>query len=376
MIIANDRVSQKAYLDFLARNGHCHFQQSPEWARVKSNWKNEVLLAADENGRVTGAMSVLIRKIPLFGNLMYCPRGPICDQYDKETLAQLTDGARMLAKRYKAMALRMEPDIERDDQDFRRLVTELGYGIREGSPRTIGVQPQRVFRLDLRDRTEEEIMSGFSQKCRYNIRLALRRGVTLREGTREDLAVFHRLLLETGARDGFLVRPLTYFQRIWDELYPAHMRLYLACWEGQPIAGAIPVFYGDRTWYCYGASGNAHRNLMPSYLLQWAMIRLALARRDDVYDLRGYDASGPAGEDNGLYRYKKAFGGRDVTFIGEVYLPFSPLRYRVYRLAERLYRGARAAMFRFPRWKWKHESESPTESFLRPVHPIQSPQAL
>ncbi|MCD8322640.1 MAG: aminoacyltransferase [Oscillospiraceae bacterium] len=376
MIIAKDKVSQKAYIDFLARNGHCHFQQSPEWARVKSNWKNEVLLAADENGRVTGAMSVLIRKIPLFGNLMYCPRGPICDRYDKETLAQLTDGARVLAKRYKAMALRMEPDIERDDQDFRRLATELGYGIREGSPRTVGIQPQRVFRLDLRGRTEEEIMAGFSSKCRYNIRLAMHRGVTLREGTREDLVVFHRLLSETGARDGFLVRPLSYFQRIWDEFYPAHMRLYLACWEGQPIAGAIPVFYGDRTWYCYGASGNAHRNLMPSYLLQWTMIRLALARRDSVYDLRGYDAGGPAGENNGLYRYKKAFGGRDVALIGEVYLPFSPLRYRAYRLAERLYRGARAEMLGFSRRKRRCKPETSPSSRFWPVHPIQDPQAL
>ncbi len=32
MMIVNDQVSRKAYLDFLARNGHCHFQQSPEWA--------------------------------------------------------------------------------------------------------------------------------------------------------------------------------------------------------------------------------------------------------------------------------------------------------------------------------------------------------
>lgn len=103
-MIVNDQVSRKAYLDFLSRNGHCHFQQSPEWAQVKSSWKNEVLMAADEDGRITGAMSILIRKIPLFGNLMYCPRGPVCDCYDRDTLAQLTDGARAPALRETATA--------------------------------------------------------------------------------------------------------------------------------------------------------------------------------------------------------------------------------------------------------------------------------
>ncbi|MCD7770381.1 MAG: aminoacyltransferase, partial [Oscillospiraceae bacterium] len=215
-----------------------------------------------------------------------------------------------------------------------------------------------------------------SQKCRYNIRLAIRRGVALREGTREDLAVFHRLLTETGVRDGFLVRPLAYFQRMWDALYPAHMRLYLACWEGQPIAGAIPVFYGDRTWYCYGASSNDHRELMPNYLLQWAMIRLALARHDSVYDLRGYDAAGPAGDRNGLYRYKKGFGGRDTAFIGEVCLPFASLRYRAYRLAERIYRSGRSSLSGLFRPKHRPMPEEPSDSRLRAVHLIQGPQTL
>ena len=40
------------------------------------------------------------------------------------------------------------------------------------------------FCLDIKGKTEEEIMAGFKQKWRYNIRLAGRKGVTVKEGTK------------------------------------------------------------------------------------------------------------------------------------------------------------------------------------------------
>ena len=33
------------YTEFLEKHDRCNFQQSLEWAKVKSNWKNEVILA-------------------------------------------------------------------------------------------------------------------------------------------------------------------------------------------------------------------------------------------------------------------------------------------------------------------------------------------
>ena len=41
--------------------------------------------------------------------------------------------------------------------------------------------------LNIKDKTEEEIMAGFHQKWRYNIRLAGRKGVTIKDGNKEDL---------------------------------------------------------------------------------------------------------------------------------------------------------------------------------------------
>lgn len=83
----NDR---EKYTEFLKNHERCNFQQSLEWANVKSNWKNEVILAEDENKNIIGSISVLVRKIPIFGYIMYSSRGPVCDVHDINVLKQLT----------------------------------------------------------------------------------------------------------------------------------------------------------------------------------------------------------------------------------------------------------------------------------------------
>ena len=97
MILVNEQNIEK-YNEFLKKHDRCNFQQSIEWGEVKaSNWKNEIVLAEDENGNIIGSISVLIRKIPVFGNIMYSSRGPVCDIHDEEVLKQLTDGLKQLS---------------------------------------------------------------------------------------------------------------------------------------------------------------------------------------------------------------------------------------------------------------------------------------
>ena len=349
MRFVTDEKSQKEYKEFLEKHERCNFQQSPEWAKVKSNWINETILAEDENGKIIGAVNVLIRKIPIFGNIMYSSRGPTCDIHDIAVMKQLTDGIKELAKKYKAIVYKAEPDIESKDEEFRKIVTNLGYKIKDDAKNfREEIQPRYVFRLDIKGKTEDEIFANFHSKTRYNIRLATKKGVTVKEGNREDLKIFHKIMIETGARDGFIIRPLSYFEKMYDELAPEHMKLLLAYYDGQPISGVIPIMYGNKTWYLYGASSNKHRNLMPNYLLQWEMIKMAIARKDDIYDFRG--VSGVVDENHpqyGLYRFKKGFGATFTEFIGEVYIPFKPLTYSIYKIAEKTFRNVRAIKTKF-----------------------------
>ena len=331
------------YKEFLENHPRCNFQQSLEWGKVKTNWKKEVILSEDENGNIRGSLCVWIRKIPIFGNLMYSARGPVCDLYNEEVIKDLTDGANELAKKYNAFVLRIEPDVLKSDEKFREIIENNGYHIKDDSKDFKDeIQPRFVFQLDLKGKTEDEIFSAFHSKTRYNIRLAGRKGVEIREGSREDLKDFHKIMVETGNRDDFIIRSLDYFERMYDVLAPNHMKLLMAYYEGQPIAGIIPIMYGNKTWYLYGASSNSHRNLMPNYLLQWTMIKEAIANGNDVYDFRG--VSGVVDENHpqyGLYRFKKGFGAEFTEFIGEIYLPYKPVVYKLYKFAEKTFRSLR-----------------------------------
>ena len=346
MRFVTDEKSQEEYTKFLEAHERCNFQQSIEWSKVKTSWKSEVILAEDKSGNIIGSLMIWIRKIPIFGYIMYSARGPVCNIHDIDVLRQLTDGAKELAKKYNAIVLRIEPDVLSSDSEFRSIMLELGYQIKDNAKNfREEIQPRYVFRLNTKNKTEDELFKNFHQKTRYNIRLATKKGVTVKEGTREDLKTFHEIMITTGIRDGFITRPLEYFEKMYDCLGPNHMKLLMAYYEDKPISGVIPIMYGNKTWYLYGASSNEHRNLMPNYLLQWEMIKLALKNKSDIYDLRG--VPGIADNSNGLYRFKKGFNAEYTEFIGEVYIEFKPLRYRLYKFAEKTFRNLRAIKLKF-----------------------------
>ena len=332
---------EKKYKEFLEANDRCNFQQSLEWTKVKESWTHEVVLSKDKNGQIVGAIMVLIRKIPIFGNFMYVARGPICDIHDENVLKDLSDGLKELAKKYNAFTLRMEPDIESSDEEFKEIIQNLGFKINDkGKNFSDGIQPRYVFRLDIKGKTEDEIFAEFHQKTRYNVRLAMKKGIEIREGTKEDLKAFHQIMKVTGKRDNFMIRPLSYFEKMYDELAPEHLKLMMAYYNGQPVSGIIDIIYGNKIWYLYGASSNEHRNLMPNYLLQWEMIKYSIEHGKDMYDFRG--VTGIVDEKDphyGLYRFKKGFNAKFTEFVGEVYINFKPLKYKLYKITEKLYKN-------------------------------------
>ncbi len=307
------------YEQFIASHPKGHFAQSSLWGHLKNMWKWEAVVRRDASGKIIGSMAVLIRKVPGTPfTLMYGCRAPVCDIHDRETIAELLQGLRQLAKEYHSYAIKIDPDVPSSDAAFAELVRSLDFRIKDGGKNFEAIQPKYVFRLWLNGRTEEELMASFHQKWRYNIRLAERKGVEVRIEGKEAVPAFSELMLTTGVRDGFVTRQPEYFERLLDCL-GENARLYMAYHDGKAIAGTLAIWFGDKVWYLYGASANEARNLMPNYLLQWKMIQWAVEKGCACYDFRG--VSGDLSEDNpmyGLYRFKQGFHGEFTEFIGEM----------------------------------------------------------
>ena len=305
---------------FVASHPKGHFMQTSLWARQKPGFKWEAVVSRGEDGAIKGSLALLIRKVPFLPvTLMYGGRGPVCGIHDERTVAELVGGAKALAQKYRSYTIKLDPDVPAGDARFLEILERHGFKAAGTSRNFEGIQPRFVFRLDIGDKTEDEIFAAFHSKTRYNIRLAERRGVkTEIRADGRALDDFARLMFDTGIRDGFVTRPRAYFESMLRNL-EEHARLYMAYHDGEAIAGSLAVWFGDKVWYLYGASANERRELMPNYLLQWSMLRWAVEKKCRVYDFRG--VSGDLSEDNplyGLYRFKKGFGGEFCEFVGEL----------------------------------------------------------
>ena len=321
------------YEEFVQSHPKGNFAQSYLWSKQKPMWEWDAIAVRGSDGKIRGTMAVMVRQMPFVKrSMMYACRGPVCDLDDEQTFARLLSGAKALAEEYDCYVIKIDPDVPSSNTEFAKMLRSYGFQSKEGGKNFEAIQPRYVFRLNIEGKTEQEVMAGFHQKWRYNIRVAQKKGVEVKICGQEMIPEFARLMLTTGVRDGFVTRQPEYFSAMLDNL-GEHCRLYMAFHEGEPIAGTLAIHYGDKVWYLYGASSNEHRNLMPNYLLQWEMIRWAIETGCRIYDFRG--VSGDISEDNplyGLYRFKKGFGGDFTEFVGEMDLVLDE---KVYNFTEK-----------------------------------------
>lgn len=309
-----------------------HLLQSYTWGELKSQFGwHPLRIAVEDRGQILAAAQVLIRPLP-FSGFAYVPKGPVVADSRPEVVKSLFDELHRNLRPHRPIFLRVEPDGE-EDSPWSNLLGQLGF-----RPVSATVQPRSTILLNLGS-SPEELLGQMKPKTRYNIRLAEKRGVGVREGGKADIAEFYRLLVETSRRDGFFIRSEDYYRQAWRLFHPSdRCRLLLATFQGKILAGLMAFAWGKRAWYLYGASSEDHRELMPNYLLQWQAILWAKEKGCTSYDLWGIpDEVGRSGEPEdfmerkgglwGIYRFKRGCGGRVLRSAGAFDYVYSRLGY-------------------------------------------------
>ncbi len=315
--------------DFVARG---HLLQTLGWAALKGRfgWESQLVTLQDGGELVAGAQ-LLYRWLPIgrLFSVAYLPKGPVVDWENTDRVYAILEELGRQARKHRAVFLRIEPDLrEKEVPGLDSLLADAGF-----RPVQQATQPRRTILVDISG-SEDEILKRMKQKTRYNIRLAGRKGVVVRQGGGQDLEVFGQLMQETGGRNLFGVHSQAYYQAAFDLFAPdERVCLLLAEYNGRPLAALMVFALGETAWYFYGASGNEERQRMPAYLLQWEAIRWARARGCIQYDLWGVpDADEEkleaefAGRSDGLwgvYRHKRGFGGQLVRWVGAFDLVFN-----------------------------------------------------
>jgi len=288
--------------------------QTFEWGELGDALGGDVLrLGAVEDGELRGAMVCIAGRAPVLRRpYLYVPRGPVVDDPDGPALAALVARAGEEARARGAFMLKVEPSVADGDERWLAALRALGF-----RRNRFATHPRRSWVVDIRP-SEDNILAGMKEKWRYNIRLAGRKGVQVREASAPaDVDTFYALYQETAARDGFFIHSQRHYAdilRLYGERDAAV--LLLAEFEGTAIAGLIAVRCGTVTTYMFGASSNLHRNRMPNHLLQWSAMRWAKARGCTLYDFRAIAERLDPNEDlYSLYTYKQGFGGHSVLAL-------------------------------------------------------------
>lgn len=296
------------------------FLQSWEWGEFqKSVGKTVRRETFEEQGRTVGVAQWLDRKIPLFGEYSFCPKGPVLLPERRPHPARPKSKGQIF--------LRIEP-------------TEAVILL--GARKSIDVNPSHTLITDLQQ-SEEDLLSGMHEKTRYNIRVAQRHDVQvdLHHGNFEDV---WPLFAQTSQRGDFRLHPKSYYEKM---LQATHTQMTVFCAiaqiSGTPLAATIMIDFGDTRTYLHGASSSEHRNLMAPTLLHWELMKDAKAR-----GLRFYDWWGVAPVDApqnhpwaGISRFKRGFGGEEVAAPGTYDVVLRPAQYKLYAFSRHALRVIR-----------------------------------
>ncbi len=347
-----------------------HFLQTYEWGQVKAKygwvpyyavwtedgkWKveNGIEALSTFHSPIVAASLILKRQVLNRGFaarlcILYSPKGPLMDWTNESLRTRVLDDLQSFAKKQGAIFLKLDPDVELGrgvpdsegdvrDSTGQAVMSDLkrrgwGYSAEQ-------IQFQNTVLVGL-SATEEEILARMKQKTRYNVRLAEKKGVTVRAGSLDDLPMLYKMYAETSVRDGFVIRDEKYYMTVWKSYMSNIERLtfnvpacvpLIAEVDGEPVAAIFLFMFAGRAYYVYGMSRVAHREKMPTYLLQWEAMKRAKAMGCTAYDLWGapevFDESDSMW---GVYRFKEGMGGEVVRTLGAFDFAPNKLWYKLY----------------------------------------------
>ena len=300
---------------FLTTVPRAPYQQSSLWASVKAGqgWRS-ALMTVTRGGSIHGGAQLLYRSIPLAGAVGFVARGPVLTSDDPALAAAMATGLERLALACKVTYLVVQPSRERAEV----MTPQLLRGGYRAAPEIMAPHNTTTGLLDL-SQGEATVLAGMRSSTRRNVRLARRRGLTVRAGGAADLPIFYSLLAATARRRGFSPPPASFFEAAWTTMAPVGMlRMAVAEFDGEPVSAFLWVVLGD-TMNCWrGGWSGEHRYRRPNEALDWSGINWAAEQ-----GLRWYDFQGDSD-------YTRGFSGSSVRSPGPLERVQNPLLRRLY----------------------------------------------
>jgi len=311
-----------------------HPLQSWAWGQFRAASDIDVVrLAVTKGGKLVDGWQVTFHKLPFTRwTIGYFPKGPVITREMLETLK--TQG-----KQKRAIFIQLEPNVLSNETFQSRLPSEHASHFKSLRPSHHPLFPKHTFVLDL-TKPEGDLLKVMHPKTRYNIRVAQKHGVVVKEdNSKEAFNAYLKLSAETTHRQRFYAHNETYHRRMWETLQPAGIaKLFTATYQGDILAAWIIFVWKDTVYYPYGASSRQRREVMAPTLTLWEIARWAKNKGLTYFDLWGALGPNPDPDDPWycFHRFKQGFAPKLIEFIGSYDLVLSPFLYHLSCLTDSL----------------------------------------
>ena len=301
-----------------------HPLQSKKWGDFREKTGVKVIKIDD--------LQITIHNLPRINyKIGYLPKGPGITQ-------KMLDELFEIGKKEKCIFIQLEPNIEKksgEEYKFKNLVWSAHP-----------LLTKYTFVLDI-TKSEDELLKNMSQKTRYNIKVAGKKGVKILEDNSDKaFSEYLKLTKETTTRQNFYAHSEDYHKLMWETLKTKNEKnndeltahLFKAVYNGETLAAWILFVLRETLYYPYGASSSKNREVMASNLMMWEAIRFGKKLGLKKFDMWGALGPNPDPKDPwyGFNRFKEGYGGKLVEFVGSYDLIINKKLYFLFKLANNL----------------------------------------
>lgn len=343
-----EEISEADFRDFADKSPYKSFMQTPEIARYREgNGWTVYYLAAKNSGEIRAATMLVARPTFLGKSTFIAPGGPLLDLEDEPLTEYFMRSLKKYLKSHNGYILQISPYYETRELDRHGEPKKNGFNHQNAvkNLKNLGFrkqkdpsQPEIMYALDLDGKTPEELMSDFKSNTRGHIRKAEKMGVRVHELKREELSIFKQITEKTSKRREFEDKPLSYYEQMYDLFVPRKEAMFLLAEANNlSLSAAMFMLYGSEVVYLFSGSDEEYmKDYNAQYELQWHMIRYAVDHHFKRYNFYGIHGLPKEGEHDGVYEFKKGFGGQVLEYIGTWELPIDLKFYKLKSFLKKL----------------------------------------
>ena len=218
----------------------CPFEQSIYWANFKrgENWHSYFLGLEDKNKLLGATLLLANENKSIKKRFFYAPQGFLIDYKNYDLLEVFTKEIINFVKEKNGIYLKIDPEIltTEKDEDGRELQGGINnlfikdYLLKLGFIETDNntINPKYTMKLDLTDKSLNDILNNMSKKARQIIKRNERLGYIVRELKQDELPIFIKTMDKISSKFNTIEYELPFYEDLASAFTKEHLKIMIA----------------------------------------------------------------------------------------------------------------------------------------------------